>query len=217
MMFRFFLAASLAVALAMQAGAQTPPANPKPSDTPKATGHVDGFRTAKWGMTEAEVKSAITSEFKIPAGKLKSEVNLTEKTTVLTITVPDLIDGAGTARISYILGYITKRLIEVNILWGTPVDPQAKPEMIVAAANQLRDLVLGSGYDPGTVAANARGSDGSFVVFTGQDADRHMTVLRLLRRAGNEKEKQPPATVLFLSYVMDSLHLDVFKLKTRQF
>ena len=217
MMVRYFLAASLAVALAMQAAAQTPPASSKPSGAPKATVHVDGFRGAIWGMTEAEVKSAITSEFKIPAGKLKSEVNPNEKTTVLTITVPDLIDGAGTARISYILGYITKRLIEVNILWGTPVDPRAKPEMIVAAANQLRDLFLNSGYDPGTIAANARASDGSIVVFTGQDSDKHTTVLRLLRSAGNEKEKQPPATALFLSYVMDSLHPDVFKLKTGQF
>jgi hypothetical protein len=217
MMVRNFAVVCLSVALAMPAAAQAPATSPQPSEAPKATVHVDGFRSAKWGMTEADVRSAIASEFKIPVDKLKSETNPTEKTTVLPITVPDLIEGAGIARISYILGYKTKRLIEVNIVWGTPVDPQAKPEAIVAAANQLRDLFLTSGYDPSTTAANARGNDGSIVVFTGQDADKHTTVLRLLQSVGNEKEKQPPATALFLSYVMDSQHPDVFRLKSGQF
>lgn len=214
---RILVAAGLALALAVPAAAQTSPPGTQAGDTAKPTVHVDGFRNAKWGMTEAEVKAAIFGEFKIPADKLKAEINPNEKTTVVAITVPDLIEGAGTARISYILGYKTKRLIEVNIVWGTPTDPQAKPETIVAAANQLRQLFLSAGYDPATVAANARGSDGSIVVFTGQDADKHTTVLRLLQSAGNEKEKQPAATALFLSYVMDSRKPDVFKLKNGQF
>jgi len=46
------------------------------------------------------VKSAIFTQFKMPIDKLKGEVNPTEKTTVLPIAVPDLIEGAGTARIS---------------------------------------------------------------------------------------------------------------------
>jgi hypothetical protein len=214
---RFFAATCLGVLFATPVMAQAPATNPQPSEAQATTAHVEGFRNAKWGMTEAEVKSAIFAQFKIPIDKLKGEVNPTEKTTVLPISVPDLIEGAGTARISYILGYQTKRLIEVNIVWGTAVDPQAKPEMVVAAANQLRDLFLASGYDPGTVAVNARGQDGSIVVFTGQDTDKHTTVLRLLQSAGNEKEKRPPATALFLSYIMDSGHPDIFRLKSGQF
>lgn len=215
-MVRFFAAICLGVLLLTPA-AQARAADPQTGDTPPTSAHVDGFRNAKWGMTEAAVKSAIFAEFKIPVDKLKGEVNPTEKTTVLSITVPELIESAGIARISYILGYQTKRLIEVNIVWGTAVDPQAKPEMVVAAANQLRDLFLASGYDSSTVATNARGSDGSIVVFTGQDTDKHTTVLRLLRRAGDEKEKQPPATALFLSYIMDRRHPDIFHLKSGQF
>jgi hypothetical protein len=216
-MVRFFAAVCLGVLFATPVAAQAPATNPQPSETPPTTVHVEGFRSAKWGMTEAEVKSAIFTEFKIPVDKLKGEANPTEKTTVLPITVPDLIEGAGIARVSYILGYQTKRLIEVNIVWGTAIDPQAKPEMVVAAANQLRGLFLASGYDPSTVTANARGNDGSIVVFTGQDTDKHTTVLRLMQSAGNEKEKQPPATALFLSYIMDSRHPDVFRLKSGQF
>lgn len=215
-MIRLFAAVALAAVLATPAAAQNQ-SSPPPKDTPKATIHVDGFRGAKWGMNEAAVKAAIAAEFKIPADKLKGEVNPNEKTTVLAITVPDLIEGAGTARISYIFGHSTKKLIEVNIVWGTPVDPHVKPEMIVAAANQLRTLFLDAGYAPDTITANARANDGSIVVFTGEDADKHTTVLRLLQSPGNDKEKEKPATALFLSYVMDSRHPDIFKLKSGQF
>src|SRR5271169_2294047 len=64
---------------------------------------VTGFRGAKWGMSESEVKAVIAADFKISADKVKSEQNPNERTTVLTVTVPDLLDGAGPARVSYIL------------------------------------------------------------------------------------------------------------------
>ena len=174
-------------------------------------------------MTEAEVKTAITGDFKIPADKLKAEPNPNERTTVLTIQVPDLIDGAGIARVSYIFGYTTKKLIQVNLVWGTPVDPQAKPEGIVAAANQLRDLFMSSGYEPGTVVANARANDGEVIVFEGQDADKHTTLLRLAagqRPAADKdakKEKPAPVTVLSLSYILDTRNPDIYRLKKGQF
>jgi hypothetical protein len=246
-MFRSITGAAAALLLMPLAGwAQNPPpaaaAQPAaPSETAAAGQpapaaervHVEGFRDAKWGMSEAEVKNVIASEFKIPADKLKPETNSTEKTAVISITVPELIEHAGIARISYIFGYKTKKLIQVNILWGTPVDPQAKPEMVVAAANQLRQLFMEEGYDPATVVANARTTDGGVVIFQGQDADKHTTVLRLMSAAApapaekpakgaakereKEKEKPPAQTALFLSYVMDSAKPDVYRLKKGQF
>ena len=181
--------------------------------------HVDGFRSARWGMTEAEVKTAIAADFKIAADKLKTESNATERTTALTVNVPDLIDGAGMARVSYIFGYASKKLIQVNLVWGTPVDPQAKPEGVVAAANQLRELFLSNGYEPGTVVANARASNGEVVVFQGQDANKHMTLLRLVSAPadGKDAKKEKPATALFLSYILDSRNPDIFRLKKGQF
>jgi hypothetical protein len=205
--------------------AAAPPSDTSAQPPPAASGetaHIDGFRGAKWGMTEAEVKTAITNDFKIPVDKLKTEPNPNERTAVLTIQVPDLIDGAGTARVSYIFGYTSKKLIQVNLVWGTPVDPQAKPDGIVAAANQLRDLFMGSGYDPHTVVANARANDGEVIVFEGQDADKRTTLLRLV--AGQpaadkdaKKDKPPAVTALFLSYILDSRNPDIYRLKKGQF
>ncbi len=216
----------------------TAAAAPAPSETsaqpPAAAGgekaRVEGFRGAKWGMTEPEVKAAVTAEFKIPADKLKAEPNLNERTAVLTVQVPDLIEGAGIARVSYIFGYTTKKLIQVNLVWGTPVDPQVKPEGVVAAANQLRDLFVAAGYEPSTMVVNARANDSEVIVFEGQDADKHTTLLRLVsaqpapEKDGKDakdakKDKPPPApvTALFLSYILDPRSPDIFRLKKGQF
>ncbi len=223
----YLTAAALALALALppstSAQAAAAPADTSSAQPPAAggeTARVEGFRNAKWGMTEAEVKAAITAEFKIPADKLKVEPNPNERTTVLTIQVPDLIEGAGVARASYIFGYTTKKLIQVNLVWGTPVDPQAKAEGVVAAANQLRDLLLNAGYDPSTIVANARTNDGEVIVFQGQDADKHTTLLRLVSAqppSEKDKKEKPPVTALFLSYILDTKTPDIFRLKKGQF
>lgn len=214
-------AASGAVSPGWSAGQPSQTSAQPPAGTGGDTVHVDGFRGAKWGMTEAEVKAAIAGEFKIPTDKLKPESNASERTGVLTVQLPELIEGAGVARVSYIFGYTTKKLIQVNLVWGTPVDPQTRPEGVVAAANQLRDLFMSQGYAPGTVVANARASDGEVIVFQGQDADRHTTLLRLvsapLPAKEAKKEKSPPMTALFLSYILDSRNPDIFRLKKGSF
>ena len=198
-------------------------AAPQPSQETSAPAKVEGFRSAHWGMTEAQVKAAIHKDFNIPADKLQAEENSSERTTVLPVTVSDLLEGTGKARISYILGYSTKKLIEVNIVWGNTIDPQAKPERIVAAANQLRTLFLSSGYDSQTVASNVATADGSITVFQGQDADKHMTLLRLASTPARASPKNAkaeaagPTVVLLLSYMLDPRNPDVYRLKKGQF
>jgi hypothetical protein len=233
--FRVALIAVMLSALPVTVWAETSPAG-KPADAPPAAAaqpqspvaptapaHVDGFRSAKWGMTEAQVRAAVHSDFNIPDDKLKSSDNLAEKTQALTASVPDLLEGAGTADVSYVFGYTSKKLIQVNILWSTALDPQATPQKIVAAADQLRVLFIGSGYDPKTVTANARMPDGSILVFQGQDPDKHTTVLHLTTGSvtPTDKDGKPgkPVAVatLTLSYVLDAAQPDIFRLKKGSF
>ena len=214
------LAQGQAAPTAPQAGAPQAAAPAQPGPPPAERVHVDGFRSAQWGMTEAQVKAAIQKDFNVAADKLKPEENLAERTTVLTVTSPDLLEGAGPARVSYIFGFASKKLIQVNVLWGTPVDPQAAPDKIVAAANQLRQLFLDSGYDPATIASNARLSDGSVLVFEGADADKHTTTLRLAIGASPAPKGKPEKVteaMLSLSYIMDSRNPDIYRLKKGQF
>jgi FlaG/FlaF family flagellin (archaellin) len=231
--FRVVLIAVMLSALPATVWAQTSP-TAKPGDTstsaappqtgaPAAPVHVDGFRSAKWGMTEAQVKAAVHSDFNIAEDKLNTTDNLAEKTQVVSITVPNLLEGAGTAQVTYILGYTSKKLIQVNILWSSVLDPQTAPQKIVAAADQLRVLLLGEGYDPQTIATNARTPDGSLVVFEGQDADKHTTVLRLASGtvtppdSGGKPGKPVDAAALTLSYILSAQDPDIYRIKKGQF
>ena len=225
-------AALVAVALSAlpaMAWAQAKPADsptsaaPPQTAAPAAPVHVEGFRSAKWGMTDAQVKGAIHTDFNIAEDKLKSTENPAEKTQFLTITVPDLLEGAGTAQVTYIFGYASKKLIQVNILWSSLLDTQSTPQKIAAGAEQLRVLFLGEGYDPQTIATNARAPDGSMVVFEGQDADKHTTVLRLAsgtvtpNDSSGKPGKPVEAAALTLSYILDAKEPDIFRLKKGQF
>ncbi len=212
----------LGIAVAGAAPSQPPPTPPEAESVPATrTVTVDGFRSARWGMNEAEVKAAIERDFGIAPAHVTTAENAAERTTVLSTNVDNLLEGAGTVRLSYVLGYKSKKLIQVTILWGTPVDPRVPPENIVTAANQLRQLFLDSGYAPKTIIANSRLADGSFLVFEGQDARQHTTVLRLAstpsRAKGPQREAGIASITLSLSYVLDSRNPDIFRLKKGQF
>jgi len=214
------------------AAAQTPPASgaaaapPSASAAPPPGGEtgkhvvVEGFRSAHWGMTDAQVKAAIQGDFKVPAAKIRAEENAAEKTTVLSVEASDVLEGAGLARVSYIFGYTTKKLIQVNLLWGTSIDPRVKPEEIVTAANQLRQLFVDSGYQPGAIS-NTRSADGTIIVFEGQDAQKHTTLLRLATTPApaepDKDNKDHASATLFLIYILDARNPDIFRLKEGQF
>jgi hypothetical protein len=214
----FYLVLSPALALAQAASAPAPAASAPTAPAPDRA-RIDGFRSAQWGMTEAQVKQAIQKDFNLSGDKIRTEENLAEHTLVLSAAVPDLLEGAGLARVSYIFGFSTKKLIQVNVLWGTPSDPQSSPEKVVAAANQLRQLFLDSNYDPETVTSNVRMSDGSILVFQGNDSDKHTTILRLASGASAPKGKPDKITeaALSLSYVMDPRNPDIYRLKKGAF
>ena len=209
-------------AIGAEPAAETQTAPSKPADAAPAM-RLQGFRDAHWGMDASEVKAAIRKDFNIAPDKVRSEENASERTTALSVTVPNLIEGAGKARVSYIFGFTTKKLIQVNVIWGTPVDAAVKPDEVVAAANQLRDLFIASGYEPASVHTNVAAKDGTIVVFEGQDADKHATLLTLVNSSvpGPAKNgKREPAThaiVLRLSYILDPQSPDIFRLKKGQF
>jgi hypothetical protein len=218
------LLAGAAVALVGSAAAPTPAPDATgaaPEAAPTAPVTVGGFRSARWGMNGAEVKAAIQGDFGIPPAKVAMTENAAERTTILTIEVGNLLDGAGTARLSYVFGYKSKALIQVTILWGTPIDPRIPGDTIVTAANQLRQLFLDSGYEPKSIIANSRLADGSILVFEGQDAAKHMTVLHLTGTSSPAKGSHDKgATVniaLSLSYILNNANPDIFRLRKGQF
>src|SRR4051794_27964656 len=79
-------ASSLASSPASSPG-QTP-------QNPAEEAKIDGFRSAAFGMTEPQLRQAIRKDFPAPGEKIASEPNAAEKTSALTVQVPDLIPGA---------------------------------------------------------------------------------------------------------------------------
>ena len=192
---------------------------PAPSETRSQLAdlaEVDGFRSAKFGFGEKDVMKAIFKDFKITRSKMNVVEHPTEKTTSIGISVTDLLPETGTAQIYYILGYQSKKLMQVNILWGKPVDPTPNAQAVVAAANQLRDHFLRQNFPRKGLVANTPLPDGSILVFRGIDKKRRMAVLVLYNP---QKEGDPPNQHinLRLSYIDNPSHPDIFHIKEGDF
>ena len=164
---------------------------PSPPAGPPAT--IDGFRQARFGMSEEQVRQAIRKDFPAAAAKLTSAVHPSEKTTVLSLTVTDLLPHTGSARISYIFGYRSKKLIQVNLLWSSDGSPAAD-ETIVGIAKSLRDYFASENFASDSVVANRQLAENTILVFSRQrrsEEDRFADVERggRVRSLGRQKSR----------------------------
>ena len=181
---------------------------------------IDGFRDAHFGMTEEQVRRAVAKDFPGSAAKLKRMVHPSERTTILTLPVSDLLPGTGLAQVSYILGYKSKSLVQVNVVWRSERSRESD-ETVVATANSLRDYLKERSYKPGSEIANRQLAKGAIVVFRGADA-QDRTVIEILNEGpapARKGEKAPPAPplTLELSYIADPAHPDIFRIGKGQF
>ncbi|MBV8119597.1 MAG: hypothetical protein JO081_06640 [Alphaproteobacteria bacterium] len=172
-------------------------------------------------MSEEQVRQAIRKDFPAAAGKISSAVHPSEKTTVLSVTASDLLPNSGNARISYIFGYRSKKLIQVNIIWSSEGNA-ASDETLVGTANSLRDYFALQNYKPDTVVANRQLAENTIAVFRASDLQGRMVLLVLsgFTAAARDEEKKgprPPPLTLELSYIENAAHPDVFKIGKGQF
>jgi len=172
---------------------------------------VKGFRSALFGMNEAQVRAAMEKDFKLRPAEIKVAENPVEKTRVLIATVADPLPGGGKAQISYVLGYKSKKLIQVGLVWAKATDRDLTSERLIANAQVLQAYFRGAGYRPGSIAMNAPFAKG-VVAFRGSDAGGHATVLILEGKIGRNKAGALVLTEthqLSLFYSADPEHPDV--------
>ncbi len=193
---------------------------------------IEGFRSAWFGMTETKVRLAIRKDFGDVADALIRTHDQVEKTITLQVTVPDLLPAVGKAKIWYVLGYKTGKLIKVTIGWGAAAGEEIAADPLIDAANLIRDHLLRKSFDKENVLANWHLADGSTVVFRGRDTKKR-TVLLVLEGEkppppANPDGKAPPPppddgvpplkiTTLTLSYVEDTEHPDIYRLMPQAF
>jgi hypothetical protein len=181
---------------------------------------IDGFRSAKFGMDKKKVTRSISRDFKISASKVKLKVHPTDKTTSIEITVPNLMDAGGTAKLGYILGQKSKKLMQVNVIWGTGVTKEVNPSDVVAAANLLRVHFLKKRYQEDKFAVNAKVNDNFLLVFRGIDQKGRMVALTLhtaTAKEGEDKLEASKKVQLRLEYKLDPISPDVLSIKEGAF
>ena len=183
---------------------------------------IDGYRSARFGMSEAEVRKAIRADLGVE--EPVRGANETERTTVLVVQGKTLIPDTPPATLSYILGATSAKLIQVNIVWGEATGADLK--QILPVANSLAGYFADKGsYAKDSVAVNLTLPDGSVLAFRGSDAKGRMVVLHLLPIATpadlKKPEKDKPIefkkAALRLSYIANPTKPDVFRIEKGRF
>jgi len=180
---------------------------------------IAGFRKADFGMTEAQVREAIKSDFNLPASAVTAAENVLQHTQVLSVQVPDLVPGGGTAAVSYVLGYQTHRLIEVNILWSPQIDPKITGSILYQNGESLQQYFAGEGFPPERSTGNVATPNG-ILLFRATDASANAVLLILsgtmTKDPKSDKSILGP-TALTLAYAADPQHPDIFQLAKGSF
>lgn len=191
-----------------------------PDDKSKAIDSkaIDGFRSAKFGMNEADVRAAIAKDFGAKPDAVRAQDNASELTHSLLYSAPELLPNGGTAELSYVFGYKSKSLIQVGAVWSKGTDAAITPEKLFSNANILRAHFLSEGFKPDSIAVNMP-VNGGIVMFRGSDAKDRSVILLLQGTFENKDNNQRvlTPTSLLLFYVADAKSPDIFKLPPGQF
>ena len=192
-----------------------------------AIAKVEGFRSAKFGMSSDKVMKAIFKDFRGVKRSVTTKIHPTERTKSLLLDVTDLVPDSGKAQIAYIFGFKSQKLSQINILWKNTDTEQGKTLGVVKTANLLRSLFLKKGFAKDKFIANRRLKDGSIIVFRGEDRKGRMVLLFLNNplgtpeqaktRSDKEKAKLAKKITLMLSYMETPKKSDIFKLKDSDF
>ena len=190
----------------------------KPPVVLAPTVEVSGFRSAKFGMGEAEVRAAIVRDLGVKAEAIRAETNASEQTRVLLVKAHDVLPGGGIAEVSYVLGYKSKTLIQVGATWSKASDEKMTPDQLFSNSTVLRTHFMAAGYKADTIATNMPIS-GGILMFRGSDAKDHTTMLILQGTLAKDEKEQNVLTPtgLLLFYVADAKAPDVYRLPPGSF
>ena len=182
----------------------------------------NGYRLAHFGMTEAAVYTAIKADFAIPPESVERTNNAIEKTSGLVITVKDLVAHTGRAEITYIFGYQTKKLIQVNLVWRAPVTDDGATDRLLWAARVMASRISLWGIPSHQIDPNTLTQDGATLMYRGQSKNCMIALISM--RVPSEDETSLSASTLSVdgswlrvSFVENAGALDIFKIESGQF
>ncbi len=172
---------------------------------------IQGFRSAHFGMDQAETLQAISTDFGVPPGKVQHESNPVQYTKALSITVQNLLPQSGPAVVDYVFGYKSHTLSEINVTWQAGTGGAAA---LVHTAAALQNYFRAENFPPGNVMGDKLLPTG-LLLFHGTDAAGHAVILLLGGKAQHDAKTNKTnitPTFLTLIYAQDPAHPDVFKI-----
>jgi hypothetical protein len=186
------------------------------------THRVIGFRSAHFGMDEAQVRSAIAQDFEPVSDNLSMLKNPAENTELLLLRVAELEPGPGPASVSYIFGAKSRRLMHINVVWKTDETPSDEARNKIAAAGmQLTNYFRDLSWKPGASASGLPNGGNGLVLFAGLDPSNAGVEVRVsgVTTSGAESVASKPEgpAQLVLSYVADIKNPDIAVIKPGAF
>lgn len=146
----FVAAASAAQPVAAPAG-QSPTGQPDRYDFMGEPYAVRGYRSARFGMTAAQVRAAIARDF--PNARVSPDLqDPVNRVTVISALVGTLDPGFGSATVSYVLGAESDKLIHVNVDWVVDAPTPADRAQMIEAGKRLLAGLVGYNWKLLTVA-----------------------------------------------------------------
>ena len=145
---------------------------------------------------------------------------MTERTTSLSVKIPQLLAAGGTAEVGYVLGQKSKKLIQVNVVWGAGVTEKVDKESIVEAANLLRDYFIKKSYQKDGYTVNGKLNDNTLIFFRGKDKKGRMIMLVLntpIVGKDAKAEEVDNNISLRLAYQLDPVSPDILTIKEGDF
>ncbi|HEY1857128.1 hypothetical protein [Acidocella sp.] len=180
---------------------------------------VDGFRSAHFGMSEADTLNAIKTDFNIVGSAVVHQTNPILNTQSLRVIPQALLTNSGQAVVTYVFGYKSKSLVEIDITWAASA-PGNSPMGLFQTGATLQNYFVSEAFSPHSVSGNSLLNNGDLLLFRGSDAAGHAVALVISGSATHDnkdnKTNITPA-LLTLAYVEDPAHPDTFKIKPGTF
>ena len=187
---------------------------------------VTGFRDVRFGMTEPEVRAAATKSLSLKPADITSSVNPVEGTSVLTAKVSALDPAPGPAKVAYIFGYASKKLIQVNVIWGEePSTPPPDVTAMIGAGTRLGQYFAGFAWKKDSTRLGVPVGENTVVLFTGDDEKKGAVRLIAdgvkfqIQRDGNPTTSPEPkgSPKLIINYISDRENPDIAKIAPGKF
>lgn len=186
---------------------------------------VTGFRTVRFGMTEPEVRAAARESFGAKDDEMTVRGNAVEGTSMLIVHVPLLEPDLGEGRVVYVFGYGSRKLIQVNVIWGEDTNPPPDDSGMIAGALRLKSHFLRFRWKAGSVRDGVAIGDNAVLLFSGEDVKSGVVRLviegvryrMIVNGVQNDSPEPVRAPKLTISYIADANDPEIRRLHRRDF